>query len=85
MKSYTKENIPKNKYSNAYKIWKVLENDITELHYNANNYGNNKYAGWGTWACIYDNELMFCGIKNNDIYLQQMSAPFSIMVMGSSN
>ena len=76
MKQYTIEQPPKIKNTNAYKIWTALSPEIWELHYNANNYGNSKENGWGTWACHYEDDMYFCGIDSSGVYLQQMNAPF---------
>lgn len=55
MNSYTQNNPPKN--GTARKIWAYIHRGnlrIAELHYNPNNYGNGREAGWGTWACTFE-------------------------------
>ena len=85
-KIYTEEKKPK-KHTTAYKIWKVLEKGICELHYNANCYGKGKNKGWGTWACYYEingkSKPYFCGLdEDNEVWLQIMHAPFTKRIIG---
>ena len=84
MKSYTPSTPPEK--GTALKIWNGLSAipgiEITELHYNPNNWGQSACDGWGTWAChillngVY--EEMWCGWKNG-AYLMKSSAPFSVI------
>jgi len=76
MNRYTENNIPKS--GKALKIWNTLA-DLKELHYNPNLWGRDRYSGWGTWACTFNDGRMFwCGADVNGVYLQSMEAPYEI-------
>lgn len=67
------------KSGNAKKIWLALSPEIKELHYNANCWGKAKEQGYGTWACQFsDGGMYLCGIKNGKVYIQTLTAPYTI-------
>jgi hypothetical protein len=89
---YTPETPPTR--GNAKKIWKVLTTSglqPTDLHYN---FGSLSVYGSGTWACklgnfknidpgsgIINGEY-WCGLSANIVYIKDMVAPFTCIVIG---
>ncbi len=86
MNTYSDTNPPKS--GTAKKIYASMKKrgmKVRDLHYNPNNWGQNRDRGWGTWACevVADGERFegFCGLNNGRIYLEMNRAPYKHYIL----
>lgn len=65
MNTYSDKNPPKS--GTGKKIYSQLKDagfDVFDLHYNENNWGNNREGGWGSWVAV----ISMTGSKVDDLF-----------------
>jgi hypothetical protein len=86
MKDYSDDNPPKK--GNGRKIYNALKRNgfnVSDLHYNANCWGQAPENGWGTWACAIQGRGLsgefFCGVSDGAVYIQRLTAPYTSFIL----